>query len=391
MAKVRTRKRGKTYSYIFEAGKKPDGKRKVVEKGGFPTVEAAYTAGVEAFTSWKHGDIGITSEKITVRDFAKLWMKHMETNIRGTTAYSYRSALDFRILPYIGDITLQALRPSHIDGFLKKMYETGKSKGYIKVVRNVAKAMLDYAVYPCELITSNPCLYVKIPKKAPDKVIPRTVVTHEMYASLLEKYPLGHYMHIPLVLMWHTGMRIGEILGLTWDDIDFDAGTITISHQLIYLSGSKFGEPKTKGSKRVIYATEECLAELQQEQNRQLFCEIANAKTSDGHIISYSIGYRLSDDYTPIGLVCVKTDGSQISRTSILKHLKAHGLNTHSFRHTQATRLASAGVQPVTVARRLGHSRVDTTLNIYTHDTGEQQKSAADVLQDMDEDAFWDE
>ncbi|MBR1697596.1 MAG: tyrosine-type recombinase/integrase, partial [Anaerovibrio sp.] len=62
-----------------------------------------------------------------------------------------------------------------------------------------------------------------------------------------------------------------------------------------------------------------------------------------------------------------------------------------SFRHTQATRLASAGVLPVTVARRLGHSRVDTTLNIYTHDTSEQQKSVADVLQDMDEDAFWDE
>ena len=272
------------------------------------------------------------------------------------------------------------------------MYETGKSKGYIKNVQNVVKAMLDYAVYPCELITSNPCLYVKIPKNAPDKIVQRTVVTHEMYTSLLETYPLGHYMHIPLVLMWHTGMRIGEILGLTWDDIDFDAGTITISHQLIYLSGSRFGEPKTKGSTRTIYISDECLDELQQEQNRQLFCDVANArKKSDGRIISYSIGYPLSDEYVPVGLVCVKTDGSQISRTSILKHLKDHGLNTHSFRHTQATRLASAGVQPVTVARRLGHSRVDTTLNVYTHDTSEQQKSASDVLQDMDGDAFWDE
>ena len=69
MATVRTRKRGKTYSYIFEAGKKADGKRKVVEKGGFATRKLAYDAGVAAYTDWKHGNIGIVSENITLKDF----------------------------------------------------------------------------------------------------------------------------------------------------------------------------------------------------------------------------------------------------------------------------------------------------------------------------------
>ena len=71
MAQVRVRKRGKTFSYIFEAGKKADGKRKVVEKGGFATRKLAYDAGVAAYNDWRHGNIGIVSENITLKDFFK--------------------------------------------------------------------------------------------------------------------------------------------------------------------------------------------------------------------------------------------------------------------------------------------------------------------------------
>ena len=74
MAKVRTRKRGKTYSYIFEAGRDENGKRKVVEKGGFATQDEAYDASVDAYADWKHGNIGITSERITVGDFITQWL-----------------------------------------------------------------------------------------------------------------------------------------------------------------------------------------------------------------------------------------------------------------------------------------------------------------------------
>ena len=69
MAKVRIRKRDKTFSYIFKAGKKADGKRKVVEKGGFESKKAAYDAGVAAYNDWKHGNIGITSENISLNCF----------------------------------------------------------------------------------------------------------------------------------------------------------------------------------------------------------------------------------------------------------------------------------------------------------------------------------
>lgn len=69
MAKIRTRKRGKTYSYNLEAGLNANGKRKVVEKGGFATKQEAYDAGVKAFAAWKNGNIGIVSEKVSTEVF----------------------------------------------------------------------------------------------------------------------------------------------------------------------------------------------------------------------------------------------------------------------------------------------------------------------------------
>ena len=75
MAKVRVRKCEKTFSYIFEVGKKADGKRKVVEKGGFATRKLAYDAGVADYTDWRHGNIGIVSENIPLKDFMKNWLE----------------------------------------------------------------------------------------------------------------------------------------------------------------------------------------------------------------------------------------------------------------------------------------------------------------------------
>lgn len=88
MARIRTRKRGKTYSYIFEAGQ-VDGKRKVVEKGGFPSEEAAFDARVAAYNDWKHGNIGITSERMKLSDYLAVWLENMNSNVIPATIQSY--------------------------------------------------------------------------------------------------------------------------------------------------------------------------------------------------------------------------------------------------------------------------------------------------------------
>ncbi len=92
MAQVRTRKRGKTFSYIFEAGKKSDGRRNVVEKGGFATKTQAYKAGIAAYNDYLHGNIGITSEKITLKDFMTAWLDNVVSiNVKEGTLRTYCS------------------------------------------------------------------------------------------------------------------------------------------------------------------------------------------------------------------------------------------------------------------------------------------------------------
>ena len=85
MAGIRTRKRGSSYSYIFEVGRDEDGRRKVVEKGGFKSETEAMDAGMDAYISWKHGDIGITSEKISLTDFIKQYVEIKKEDF----SYSY--------------------------------------------------------------------------------------------------------------------------------------------------------------------------------------------------------------------------------------------------------------------------------------------------------------
>jgi len=388
MAQVRTRKRGKTYSYIFEAGQ-VNGKRKVVEKGGFATKDAAYEAGVAAFTDWKHGNIGIASERVTLSEFSTLWQTRKAKDIRVNTRSSYKYIVSSKIIPYIGHYLIRDLTPAIIEGWITNLFNAGFSKGYIKECRMVLKSILDYAVYPGGLISFNPCLYIKVPKNAPTGIVKRVIISGVDYSELMKSYPPGHDMRVPVALFYHTGMRLGEVLGLTWDDIDFEQQTITINKQRIYSrEGSikeKLDETKTEKSNRKIYVNDELLRELRQERIRQQEQEqgldIGVFMDAEGYCYVLSKSFALaSKELTPVHLVCLTKRGRPTNRTTLSKCLRESGLNSHSFRHTQATRLAKAKVPPMTAARRLGHSNVDITLNLYTHDSDDMQKSAMEAL-----------
>ena len=90
-------------------------------------------------------------------------------------------------------------------------------------------------VFPL-VFSSNPANYIKVPKKAPTNIVKRHIITPEKLNELLAKYPFGSPYHIPILILYHTGMRISEVCGLTWDDIDFDKKIITLDRQIVYIS-----------------------------------------------------------------------------------------------------------------------------------------------------------
>lgn len=377
VAQVRTRKRGKTWSYIFEAGK-VDGRRKVVERGGYSTKEAAYKAGVAAFNDFMHGNIGITSDSITLKDFMTAWLENVvAVNVKPTTLQTYHALFKKNIVPSLGAVKVQSLTPAMLDKWLRDLQRTGLSYNTISSLHTFLSNALNYAVYPARLIMSNPAAYIKVPKNAPRNVVKRHIITPERFAELLTKYPFGTPYYIPLLLLYHTGMRIGEVLGLTWEDVDFAGKRINLRRQMVYISkrGYFLTTLKTELSTRYILIDDYLLGELRRWQNQQAANEgifgdsyVYVYRAADGRIQRQS-RCLLALDGEKISLVCVQSDGRLVMREFIIRMLSAEGLNAHSFRHTHATQLIESGASPKGVAGRLGHSNTLITQNLYTHNT----------------------
>lgn len=387
---IRTRQRGKKWYYCFDIGKK-EGKRKKIERGGFATQAEAEEAGLEAFTAWRHGDIPVPSEKLKMKDYLVSWLERAaRVSVKRSTYDAYYSAVHSRIIPYLGDICLQELRPRDVDKWLRELIRKGYAQKTIRATKAVLSLALNYAVFPAELIRNNPARDLRVPRGAKLAKVKRTVITPSLLAQLFEMFPIGHRFRIPIRLLYYTGMRIGEVLGLEWQDIDFKAGRLQVRRQL-KKSDKKFfyfDTPKTPTSERSFYLDAGTLSELK----RWKACQAAD-KIRMGEC--YTVIYAASDgaitmcpqgDAAPRGmgrheLVCTNQFGCFLKYISLEVRLRKLGLNTHSFRHSHATHLIEGGVRPVDVAARLGHSDANMVNAIYAHDTEEMQRACVSVLE----------
>ena len=382
-SKIRIRKRGNTYSYSFDISKHP---RRMKEKGGFATEDEAFDAGVAAYADWKSGNIGITSERVTLKDYLTSWLENVaRPNVKRTTYVNYQSAIEKRTVPYLGDHVIQELRPRHVDEWLKTLAKNGMSRGTIQQTKTVLSTALKYAIYPAELIASNPSTGLSIPRSAPKQIIKRTVITPEQAANLFQD---SKYRPI-LKLLYHTGMRISEAMGLTWEDIDLKTGKITVVRQRIK---DYFETPKTESSARTFYADAALLAYLRSLKAVQAKDEM---RLGEAYQITYEDKAHnravivLPKKLPPAPtlerrmLLSVKENGVPFVQGSFMEVLRKHGFNAHSFRHTHATQLIEAGAKPVDVAARLGHKNATITQNLYTHDTEEMQQETARIFSEL--------
>ena len=391
MAKVRVRRRKKTYSYIFEAGKTADGKRKVVEKGGFATRKEAYTAGAAAYTDYRHGNIGITSETILLGDYLDAWLESVcHLNVRETTFGLYQNMIRLHIRPQLGSIKVQDLTPSMLDRWLRALAGEGLSYKSLQLILAVLRNALGYAVYPGQLIASNPATYIDIPRTAPKHLVQRDIIKPAEVQALLEKFPMGHAAHIPILLLYHTGMRIGEVMGLCWQDIDFKARQITVRMQIRYITekhGCYHLPPKTSAGARTIDVDPALLQELSAWKKMQAEEELrfgpsyrCNYVDAEHHLASGSKGISRPPGQR-VDLVCTKRNGAFISPDIIRWRIRQEGYNSHSFRHTHATLLIEHGASAKGVAGRLGHASTLLTQDLYTHNTAKLQKDTEKIFE----------
>jgi integrase len=274
---------------------------------------------------------------------------------------------DEQICP--GPIKLKDLTPAHTRWFYRERLDSGLAPATVHKLHVVLHKALKAAVAD-GLVPRNAAAGLKLPKITREEIDP---LDQEEARRLLEAAH-GERLEALYVLALTTGMRQGELLALTWDDVDFERGVLRVRRTLTR-SGKALvpGEPKTKNSRRTIRLTAGALRVLRDHLSRQL-----------GEM------EHMGSLYQPGGLVFATERGTIINPSNLrnrsfkplLRRAGVPPIRFHDLRHTCATLLLSKDVNPKIVSEMLGHASVSITLDIYSHLLPDMQEKAAKALED---------
>lgn len=255
------------------------------------------------------------------------------------------------------------------------------------------------AVHPLRYVKYNAGKQVIVPRMLSDKSR-KVIFTADDWGKVSRRFPRGHKYRIPLVIGYHTGMRISEVLGLTWDRVDLDAGTITVDRQLLRYKKNQdpvkwcFTPPKSDAGTRVIRIGETLIDELRaellnQKRNRLAYGEYSAKYTTRElkDTFEEKLIEIIPSDVDTVGLVCVSEDGKHMTNSRFMHACRTLSqelgirFNFHNLRHTHATMLAENGVNVKNLQARLGHELAQTTMQNYVHDTDAMANQAVDTFE----------
>jgi integrase len=288
------------------------------------------------------------------------WLTEVQGDVKPTTWESYRWGVD-KIAPVIGDRRLRDLKPAHVARVKVNLAETGLSATSVAYALKVLSMALGVAVARKQL-AENVALAVKRPK-----VKPRVRYwTGEQLRGFLDSVR-GDRLYPLWLLAVTTGARRGEVLGLSWDNINLDTGELTINESVVLVGYATHESSPKNGEGRTISLDPVTVAALRDSRKLQMAERL-----------------RWGAAYTENGRVFTEEDGSPIHPDKLSKMFLAHArraglpeLSLHGLRHTHATLALRAGVNPRVVQERLGHQDVKITLGIYSHVLGGLDEEAA--------------
>lgn len=347
------RKRGNKYSFTVDIGKDPrTGKRKQKTRSGFKTKKEAQAALAELINSVEKGSY-VEIEKKLFNEFALNYFEKVYKNkVKSSTYDRQLSLLNKQLIPWFENVDLTKIDHFLIQDFLaEKMNEF--SPAYVRKMFELIRMLMKVA-FKWDLISQDVIEKVELPKFKNKEM---SVWTSKQVNDYLKFTKHSRY-HPIFYLAAYTGLRKGEILALTWDDIDFDKKQIRVNKTLYRIKDEYvINEPKTKNSIRTIYIDDDIIRLIKKQRVKQNL-EKMKCRTV----------------YTDHNLVFAQENGDYVfpSAVNVLfrRFIKQSGLpeiRFHDLRHTHATILLQMGVNPKMVADRLGHSSVQITLDVYSH------------------------
>ena len=363
------RKRGSKWYYCFDLGF-VNGKRKRIERVGGFTKKEAEAALRKALSELDTTGIHSKPTELSFADYLDQWNKdYVQVNLKHNTQLNYQKVIDNHLKPELGDYKLKYLQPKLLQNFINEKKKCGYSKSTVSLILTILSKCLNYAVQPCGYIKSNPTQYVDLPKIEEIKKESHVFTKNEL-KYIFETFKKGHDFYIPLMVALHAGTRLGETLGLLWDNIDLENKIIKIRYTLISENNKrKLTSPKTNTSYREIPLGNELYKVLK-----------AHKKYQTENKLKYGQYYIHSK------FVCTKENGTPLTSDDLRyfgmfcrKKLDIKA-NFHSLRHTHATVLLENGADIKEISCRLGHANLSTTMDVYSHVTKKMSDKSISIL-----------
>ena len=391
MIKISLRKRSNGWEYRFQTAY-VSGKQQFLSKGGFQSKKEAEEAGLLAQEEYAKGGIVWKNRAMSVSDFLDYWMKHYcAVNLKETTCAGYEKKVRIHLKPYLGHYEIGSISPLTLQDFINSKFEAGYSRNSLSVMKGVLSGAFAYAVSPAGFLPASPMNTVRLPNrrakpKTPSRKKTRSFLLVEQWQRIIARFPEEHSCHIPLMLGYHLGLRLGEAFALCWDDVDFANGTLSINRQVQWNQSEGcwfFSEPKYN-SFRTITMDTALSALLQRWHKKQGRGKAYYAeKYQQQYVNEHS---HLGAEGEPINLITARDNGTYI-QPRVTQHLShvAHSqldlpnFDFHTLRHTHATMLLEAGVNPVDIQERLGHAKLSMTWR-YAHNTEAIRKQTAEIM-----------
>ncbi len=321
----------------------------------------------------------------TVDEWYKYWMATFKTRLSPNTQRNYRDRYNIDVKPRIGKLKVRDVKPMHCQQIFNEMYKTYANgtmyQTYIMLGSMMKSAMKN------GLIHSHPLDAVEMPPSKDKKDI-HFLSVDEQEAFEEEAGFTDKANAFGLILQ--TGLRTSELIGLTFDCVDFEKRTITVEKQLEYRYSEGYwraGSPKTKNSYRTIPMTGKAFDILKAEEMRRRYRKEAEILDEELQYHDHRSGTMKVLKMKDLVFVSKRT-GSPVKNstydTALYKICDRAGLKPfcmHALRHTFATRCIERGVQPKVLQKLLGHAQLSTTMDLYVHVTEESLAKGMEIFE----------
>ena len=293
------------------------------------------------------------SIEMTFKSLYSLYHNDMESRIKKTTMETKEYIVNTKILPFFEKMKVKDIKPIHIRKWQTDLLKMEYSKTYLKTIYNQLTAIFNYAIRFHNL-DKNPCHTAgSIGKKDADEM---QILSLQEFNKMIDCVTGKENKFFYIILFW-TGMRKGELLALTYEDVDFENKTIMINKNFQIVKREKLiTDPKTPRGRRVIAVNDivlNCIKEL------------------------WNTSYKPNKTDK---IFYLSKDSLKRQLDTACKKAGVPRIRVHDLRHSHASYLLSNGVNIVILSRRLGHEKVQTTLNIYCHICPSSEDRLNDVL-----------